>query len=427
MSGRILVLSFYYAPDLCAGSFRATPFVAALQARAPPGTHIDVITTLPNRYQTFERDAEACERSEGLEIRRIRLPRHQSDLAGQSRAFAEFARSALRIAADRSYDLVFATSSRLMTAALGAWIARRKRAALYLDIRDLFVDTIGDVFSAPAAWPASRFFSLIERWTVTRADRVNLVSRGFEGYFRQRYGDRSLAWFTHGIDDEFLNLPAELRTRDPADPRVTILYAGNIGAGQGLHDILPGMARGLRARARFVVIGDGGRRKALQAALTAAGADNVELRPPVSRTALLQAYRAADVLFLHLGAHRAFEKVLPSKLFEYAALGKPVLAGVAGYAAEFVRAEIENAAVFAPCKVTQGIRAFESLELVDRPRASFTAKYARARIVGEMAQDVLKLLEQRAGRTASELSTRAAGAGDKKQLDQLLAFVLYEC
>jgi glycosyltransferase involved in cell wall biosynthesis len=401
MSGRILVLTFYFEPDLCAGSFRATPFVAALHAQAPHDTQIDVITTLPNRYQTFDRDAAACETAAGLEIRRIKLPPHQSDMAGQSRAFAEFARRTLAMVADRSYDLVFATSSRLMTAALGAWVARRKRAALYLDIRDLFVDTIRDVLPAPAAWPVSRFFSLIERWAVTHADRINLVSRGFEPYFRQRYGDPPLAWFTHGIDDEFLGLQPARPARVPGESRATILYAGNIGDGQGLHEILPPLARNLHSRARFVVIGDGGRRKALQAAVTAAGVHNVEILAPVSRAALLQAYQAADVLFLHLGAHRAFERVLPSKLFEYAALGKPVLAGVAGYAAEFVRTEIENAAVFPPCDVAAGVGAFESLELVDRPRSSFTARYTRSRIVGEMARDVLSVLQQqRSGATA---------------------------
>jgi glycosyltransferase involved in cell wall biosynthesis len=395
MSGRVLVLTFYYAPDLCAGSFRATPFVSALVERAPPGTRIDVITTLPNRYQTFDREAPARETGETLEIHRIKLPVHRSDMLGQSRAFRTFAARALEIVADRHYDVVFATSSRLMTAALGAWIARRKHAALYLDIRDLFADTIQDVLPAPASWPASRLFSLLERWTVARADRVNLVSRGFEGYFRARYRDPPLAWFTHGIDEEFLAMQPRQSARAAADARATVLYAGNIGEGQGLHHILPPMAHALRARARFVVIGDGGRRQALQAALSAAGADNVEVRAPVSRAALLEAYKAADVLFLHLGAHRALEKVLPSKLFEYAALGKPVLAGVAGYAADFVRSEIENAAVFPPCNVSAAVQAFESLELVERPRAAFTAKYTRSRIIGEMADDVLTLLEPR--------------------------------
>ncbi len=54
---RLLVVSFYYSPDLAAGSFRATALVAALRERAPPGTHIDVVTTLPNRYRTFARVA----------------------------------------------------------------------------------------------------------------------------------------------------------------------------------------------------------------------------------------------------------------------------------------------------------------------------------------------------------------------------------
>jgi glycosyltransferase involved in cell wall biosynthesis len=394
MSGRILVLTFYYAPDLCAGSFRATPFVSALLERAAPTTCVDVITTLPNRYQTFEREAAARETADRLEIHRITLPAHRSDMAGQSRAFAAYARRTLEIVADRSYDLVFATSSRLMTAALGAWIARRKRAALYLDIRDLFVDTIRDVLPPPAAWPASRLFSLIERWTVARADRVNLVSRGFEQYFRQRYHDPPLAWFTHGIDAEFLTMQPGQCARAASDRR-TVLYAGNIGEGQGLHGIVPRLARRLQGRARFVVIGDGGRRKALQSAVAAAGVDNVEIMAPLSRDALLQSYRAADVLFLHLGAHRALEKVLPSKLFEYAALGKPILAGVAGFAAEFVSSEIDNAAVFPPGDVEAAVRALDSLQLVDQPRPRFTTKYARSRIVGEMADDVLSLLQRR--------------------------------
>ncbi len=200
---RILILSFYYQPDLCAGSFRTTPLVAALRERVPAGTHLDVVTTLPNRYHTFTQEAAEIESSDGTEIRRIKLPSHRSDMRGQSSAFLHFARRALAITADRHYDLVFATSSRLMTAALGAWIAKRKRAPLYLDIRDIFVDTIRDVLPRPAAWPIGHFFSLVESWTVRRAARINLVSRGFEDYFRSRYGDCSLAWFTNASTMSF--------------------------------------------------------------------------------------------------------------------------------------------------------------------------------------------------------------------------------
>jgi len=390
---RLLVLSFYYEPDLSAGSFRATALVAALRERLPPGSHVDVVTTFPNRYKSFNRVASEVDAANGLEVRRIRLPSHRSDMLGQSRAFLHFARQALKQVADREYDLVFATSSRLMTATLGAWIARRKNAPLYLDIRDLFAETINEVLPTPAAWPVRALMTRVESWTMRRAARINLVSRGFEGYFREHYSASSLAWFTNGIDEEFLTAAAPASARATDDRRTLILYAGNIGEGQGLHKILPSLALALRERARFVIMGDGGRRAMLESALASQGVDNVELRAPVSRAELIAAYRAADVLFLHLGSHAAFQKVLPSKLFEYAALGKPILAGVAGYAARFIHEEIGNAAVFTPCDVAAALVALASLQLTDSPRAEFVAKYARAHIARAMADDMLVLAQ----------------------------------
>jgi glycosyltransferase involved in cell wall biosynthesis len=392
---RLLVLSFYYPPDLSAGSFRAAALVKALRERVSAGSAIDVLTTLPNRYDSFARAAPSFETYADLEIRRIALPRHRSDMRGQSRAFVHFARGALSYVAARRYDLVYATSSRLMTAALGAWIARRKRARLYLDIRDIFVESVADVLPPLAAPLARAAFGRLESWTVRRADRINLVSPGFADYFRRRYGERPLAVFTNGIDEEFLTaaLPEEPRVAPDAAARgvLTVLYAGNIGDGQGLHELLPSLAPRLRGRARFVVIGDGGRRRALEDALARAGADNVELRAPMPRADLIRAYHEAHVLLLHLGRHAAFEKVLPSKLFEYAALGKPVLAGVAGYTARFIREELDNAAVFAPCDAAGAVAALGTLSLTDTPRAAFVAKYARSRIAAAMADDVLAL------------------------------------
>jgi glycosyltransferase involved in cell wall biosynthesis len=391
---RVLVLSFYFPPDLSAGSFRAASLVAALRECAAPGTHIDLITTLPNRYASYLSPAPERESQPGLEVTRIRLPPHRSDMRGQARAFMAFARGALAHTAGCQYDLVFATSSRLMTASLGALIARRQRTRLYLDIRDIFVDTIQDVVPKAFAWSARLALAPLESWTMRRADRINLVSPGFEPYFRLRYGDRKFSWFTNGIDDEFLDAAAGEGAQAARGALATILYAGNIGKGQALHEIVPPLAAALRERARFVIIGDGGCRALLERAV--AGCSNVELHAPLPRAALLEAYRGADVLFLHLGTEPAFLKVLPSKIFEYGALGKPLLAGVGGYAASFIASELDNAAVFAPGDTEAAVRAFESLELATRPRPRFVARHLRGRIARAMAQDVLAVATTRA-------------------------------
>lgn len=386
---RILVLSFYYTPDLCAGSFRAAALVESLIGCLPPSSQIDVITTLPNRYSSFSVDAPAVENCSGLHVRRIALPVHQSGMIDQSKAFLTFYRQAMKHMEGRDYDLVFGTSSRLMTAVMAARVAKKKNAILYLDIRDIFVDTVKDVLPRYLALVIKPVFALLENWAVKKADKVNLVSRGFEEYFKKRYSWQQFSFFTNGIDTEFLNTAREAARHSSRNVDVvSVLYAGNLGEGQGLHAILPALARKLHGRVVFRVIGDGGRKEALRRALAEAGVENVILLPPVQRDALIQEYLNADVLFLHLNDYDAFKKVLPSKIFEYAAMGKPVWAGVSGYPAEFIEAEVVNAAVFKPCDVNDAVAAFHRLELKDTIRLDFTRKFSRTNIMRAMATDI---------------------------------------
>jgi len=399
---RVLVLTFYYPPDLSACSFRVGALIPSLLEKLPPGTEVDVITTLPNRYRTFSVEVPAVERMGGLTVRRVALPAHASGMVDQVRAFAVFVRAVSRIARDEKYDLVFATSGRLMTAALGAWIARRKKAAFYADIRDIFVDTISDVLPGKVALPLKPLLSGVERFAVSRADKVNLVSEGFANYFRSRYPRQKFSFFTNGIDEEFIGLcpppPAgsnSLFGSSGAAKTIRVLYAGNMGEGQGLHHVMPGLARTMRGRAEFRLIGDGGRRRDLSTAVE--GLDNVEVIAPMDRASLIEEYRAADVLFLHLNNYDAFKKVLPSKIFEYAATGKPIWAGVAGYSADFLREQVENAVVFPPLDVTAALTAFDRLRLECVSRAAFVSQYSRRQISAALAADIVSVVAQQHG------------------------------
>ncbi len=393
---RILVLSFYYPPDLSAGSFRAHALVQALRREGGEALEVHVVTTMPNRYQSHAVRALPSETVDGVQIRRLPLPAHRSGMVDQARAFAAFARQALNATRGQRWDLVYASSSRLMTAAMGAWVARRAGAPLYLDIRDLFIDTMSDVLNASALRNLLPVFRRVERWTFRSARRLNVVSAGFLPYVASLAPSQACRTFTNGIDDEFLE--QDFRSARPDGALPLVVYAGNMGEGQGLHRIIPEAARRLHGEVRFRLIGDGGRRKALEDAVSSAGLSNVEIRDAVPRHTLLEHYRAADVLFLHLNDHAAFRKVLPSKLFEYAATGKPVLAGVAGYPAEFLRSQVPGARVFPPCDTEQMVAALRAL--LDGPsrhydRSAFRQRFARSRIMQEMARDVLS--------TASEL------------------------
>jgi len=390
---RILFLSFYYPPDLSAGSFRAEALVNALLDNVSEHVEIDVITTQPNRYHTFKATASSYEQLPNLTVQRLTVPSHKSGLVDQAFSFGSFAIQVCKATKNKHYDLIFATSSRLMTASLGAYISKRTGTKLYLDIRDIFVDTLQGVLPPKLGKIVSIIFSSIEASTIRQATKVNLISPGFTPYFNKRYPEKSFTLYTNGIDELFLTpLPTPTPTLNlPAQPsRLKIVYAGNIGTGQGLHLIVPKLAKRLEHEADFHIIGSGGAIERLKHELDREEVRNVYLTPPMKRDLLLKLYREADVLFLHLNDMKAFRRVLPSKLFEYAATQKPILAGLSGYPSRFASSRIQNSAVFNPCDVEGAIKSLRSLELRPTPRKDFITKYSRTDIKRRMAFDLLK-------------------------------------
>ena len=392
---KILILSFYYQPDLCAGSFRCTALVDELKEMVGPDDDIDVLTTMPNRYSSFNATALKVEQQKRVTIRRIVLAPHHSSVIYQVKGFLRFAQEIHNLTKSTDYDLVFATSGRLMTAVLGAWVARKKKTKLYLDIRDIFVDTINDIFSTKLTHIVKPIFSLLEQWAFRRADRINVVSKGFYSYFGALALSEKLRCFTNGVDDMFIthipniSIPVEHISFKP----LTVLYAGNIGEGPGLHRIIPQLAKYYESSLCFKVIGDGGRQPLLVEKLKEIGCSNVELLPPVSRSELIKEYERADILFLHLNDYAVFHNVLPSKLFEYAATGKYIWAGVSGYAAEFIRTEITtNVAIFDPCNVAHAIETFKMIVPRHVGREIFIKKFSRNSIMHAMVTDMLSLI-----------------------------------
>lgn len=383
---KILYLTFYFEPDLCAGSFRNTPLAYGLNRKLKEGDEIHVITTMPNRYKSFKEDAREVERIDKLFIQRIPIPDHQSGFLDQINSFKTFFFNALKLTKGNHYDLVFASSSRLFTAFLGRYLANKHKVNLYLDIRDIFTDTMNEVLESKVLKALSLpVLRKIEKYTFRNANHINLVSGGFEEYFK-KFKKPSYSFFTNGIDDEFLNLPeSKERVRD----QYIITYAGNIGEGQGLHKIIPQAAKALGDDYKFVIIGDGGAKGKLIDQIKKTGGANIELIEPVNRAALKDYYLNSDFLFLHLNDFRAFEKVLPSKIFEYGAYDKPIIAGVAGFASRFIQENLQNYILFAPGDVESFVSSIKSFEFRNQRRSEFISTFSRKNITERMADDII--------------------------------------
>lgn len=380
---RVLVISFFYTPDLSAGSFRASALVDRLIEK---GCEVDVITTLPNRYFSYSREAREIESIKNLNIFRVKVPKHYSGMLDQIISFATFYFKAFKIAKSRKYNIVFATSSKLFTAFLGKQIAKKKGIPLYLDIRDIFVDTLEDILNKNIFLLIKPILFLIERNTFQQATKINIVSKGFEDYFKSKFNIKNLSYFTNGIDDVFLN-QRNIKTNNN---KIVICYAGNIGEGQGLHKIIPEFANSLKETHIFNIIGDGGMKNKFLESIQSV--NNVNYISPINREDLILYYLKSDILFIHLNDYKAFKKVLPSKIFEYAALGKPLLAGVTGFSKNFINEHIENASTFIPCDHQGALEALKRLDLKHTERKEFKSNFDRLKIMNNMAEEIIEII-----------------------------------
>lgn len=115
----------------------------------------------------------------------------------------------------------------------------------------------------------------------------------------------------HGLQDEFV-----------------VSYAGTMGWAQGL-DVVLQAAQQLRieGQIRFLLVGDGPRKRDLQAYVAQRGLDNVTFLPLQPRDRYLSLIQASDVCLISLN-QRLSTPVVPGKLFDIMACGRSVVGNV---------------------------------------------------------------------------------------------------
>ena len=394
---KIVFFTFYYPPDLCAGSFRAIALAQALSKRMKNDDELHIITTHPNRYENHRVKASDIEVHGNITIHRISVPSHKSGMFSQARTFVTYALASYKLCNKLNPDFLIGTTSRLMTGILTGLSARKLGCKYFIDLRDIFSETISDIFSKKNKLLGSiskKTFSLLERWLFNKATGVNVVSEGFPEYFQTMGIDTSnWSFFPNGVDKIFTNLPFIGNKR--LKEITTVLYIGNIGTGQGLENILPATAKYMGNKYHFLVIGGGGATPKLINAIKNNNVDNIEILAPIKREKLIKYYEEADILFVHLNDIPAFQRVLPSKIFEYAALRKPIVAGLSGYSAKFILDNVPYATIFNSGDVegcVDAIKKAETLEIKDKNSDIFIEKFSLEKIMNKMAKHIFLYL-----------------------------------
>ena len=112
----------------------------------------------------------------------------------------------------------------------------------------------------------------------------------------------------------------------------------------------------------------------------------------MDRQALIQHYQKSDILFLHLNDLSAFTKVLPSKIFEYVMTGKPILAGLTGYSADFIVKNASGCWLFPPCDTEKAIAQLNTIlnsDIKHEDRKNFYEEFNREKMMEKLASKII--------------------------------------
>jgi glycosyltransferase involved in cell wall biosynthesis len=315
-------------------------------------------------------------------------------------SYASFFASAVTIGIGRvgRPEIVVATSPQLLCACAGYVLARLRRRPFVFEVRDLWPESI----IAVEAMKDNVLILLLKRAArhlYRHATRIVTVGHGYRRQIHERYGidTERMEVLPNGIDTSlFVPGPQdnEVRREFGWGDRQVLLYVGTHGMAHALHIVLEAAAE-LRddPDKLFVFVGEGARKDELKRRAAELRLPNVQFidQQPKQRIPLF--YSACDIGLVTLRKTPLFQDVLPSKIFEYLGMERPVILSVDGEARRLV--EAAGAGVFVPPedvpRLVETIRRLTTdprrLQAMGRAGRSFVLEhYDRRRLAADYAE-----------------------------------------
>jgi len=232
-------------------------------------------------------------------------------------------------------DMVIATTPQFLTSITGWILAKLKRRPFVLELRDLWPESI----AAVGVIQRKRLYKTLKwvaRFIYHRADVIISVTHSFKRILIDMgiRGDK-IHIITNGVHPDIMVSPQnreEIRTQYGI-PRDAFLvgYVGTFGLAHSLVTIL-NVARLTMAdpSIKYVLMGDGAEKVQLMKKSQSEGLSNVRFIVRKYHKRAIEVLSALDVALVLLRDTPLFESVIPSKLLEAMAQGKPVILGARG-------------------------------------------------------------------------------------------------
>jgi glycosyltransferase involved in cell wall biosynthesis len=315
------------------------------------GFEVDVLTGKPNYpegeiYAGYKIFRSQMENKFGASVFRVPLiPRGKNNKLQLALNYISFILFGLTIGSylvkDKKYDLIFVYGlSPIMLSIPGIYISKIKKIKLVIWVQDLWPESLTATKTIESK-PIINGLRKIVKWIYGCADLILVQSKAFIPAIHELTNNSKIEYYPNSVDPFFYDnsLMKENNTEtDMIDEKYfNVVFAGNVGIGQGMEVIVEAAKSLLKIQLiRFVVIGNGSRLEWLINQKKIYQLDNIIVTGRLPIESMPPIMRKASALLVTLTDEPIFRMTVPNKIQAYLAVGRPIIACLNGEGARIV-------------------------------------------------------------------------------------------
>ncbi|MGR3062240.1 glycosyltransferase family 4 protein [Vibrio vulnificus] len=337
---KILLLTQWFDPE---PTFKGLLFAQALRDE---GHEVEVLTGFPNYpggkvYDGYKILPYQKEILDGIVVHRVPLyPSHDSSALKRIFNYVSFAvtSSILGLIKTRNIDVIYSYHPPLTTSLSALLLSFFKRVPFVVDIQDLWPDTL----AATGMIKNPKVLKIVEmacRLVYRRAAKIAVLSPGFKQRLISRnVPEKKIELIYNWCNEPALNNYQQCSVQLPSNGKLNLVFAGNLGFAQGLPAIIDAaeILMENNTPVNVVFVGDGTAKADSIDKSQYKGLDNVYFLPRVPMNQIGSILHQADILLVHLNDDELFRITIPSRTQANLAIGKPIVMGVRGDAADLI-------------------------------------------------------------------------------------------
>ncbi len=412
---KIGIVSQWYPPE---PAFIPGSLAEELAAR---GHEVRVLTGYPNYpegriHRGYRQRWGHRSRHGRITVRRVPLyPSHDASALRRAANYASFALTSSVAAARylRGVDALYVYHPPASAFAAAAVARLLHRVPVVLHVQDIWPDSVTASPMTPPGRAGQLLHSMLDQ-TMRRiyrtADSIAVIAPSMRDLLVERGADPAKLRVVLNWTDESLFRPVEsserARTALGHRDRCTVMYAGNLGAFQGVEAAVRAAAAVQHTETLdLVLVGSGTEETSIRALATELGTTNVRFLGRRSPNEMAALYGAADYQLVLLRDLPIFRGTIPSKLQAAFACGSPVLACAPGDSAAIV--ERSGAGLSCPPedwralaeRFTQVASAAPAVraEMARRARETYTAQMSMRQGVDQLEELLMSAAQRRTG------------------------------